>query len=322
MHGFASAVDTFVPAFKFLHLKATVAQFMQAIAVQARLDIEARYLSEMGRNFAGRAWRDIILPKPLFATSDVIIETFVPGKPVGALRGKLSRSSARFIVNRGQDAYIKMLMVDRFMHADMHPGNMLVDISETGETVEALVLVDLGMVARLSAEEQTNFVGMMRSLGNGDGVSAAAYILRFCSPGKQACVEACAESFSNDIVSLFKRVCRGFGTGTKFGEVLRGVMLLVRRHKVTISANYATLVVNALCLDGLAADLAPDYNLLDGMSSLLRLSWLGQTPLGAIFVRALYPVVSFLKVSSDQRFRRGILRNTASSRDKPVPTIS
>ena len=37
-----------------------------------------------------------------------------------------------------------------------------------------------------------------------------------------------------------------------FGEVLRGVLGLVRVHKVTLDANYMTLVMNVLVLEGMA----------------------------------------------------------------------
>jgi aarF domain-containing kinase len=44
----------------------------------------------------------------------------------------------------------------------------------------------------------------------------------------------------------------------------------VRVHGVRIDVNYATLVMNALCLDGLAKALLPDYNVLDHAAALLR----------------------------------------------------
>lgn len=45
--------------------------------------------------------------------------------------------------------------------------------------------------------------------------------------------------------------------------VLRGVLSLVRKHRVSLDANYMTLVMNVLCLEGMAAALLPNYNVLD-----------------------------------------------------------
>jgi len=44
----------------------------------------------------------------------------------------------------------------------------------------------------------------------------------------------------------------------------------VRVHGVRIDVNYATLVMNALCLDGLAKAVLPDYNVLDHAAPLLK----------------------------------------------------
>jgi predicted unusual protein kinase regulating ubiquinone biosynthesis (AarF/ABC1/UbiB family) len=54
------------------------------------------------------------------------------------------------------------------------------------------------------------------------------------------------------------------------GEILRGVLNLVRVHRIRVNANYATLVVNVLCIEGLARKLVPYYNILDGGKPLLE----------------------------------------------------
>ena len=67
------------------------------------------------------------------------------------------------------------------------------------------------------------------------------------------------KAFDADVRELFRTRCRGYGTGVDFGDVVRGVLELCRKHRVRVGANYATLVINALCLDGMAADLLPGY---------------------------------------------------------------
>lgn len=43
-----------------------------------------------------------------------------------------------------------------------------------------------------------------------------------------------------------------------------------RKHKVRIDANFATLVVNVLCIESLARRASPSYNVLDASKPLLR----------------------------------------------------
>ena len=72
------------------------------------------------------------------------------------------------------------------------------------------------------------------------------------------------------MVRLFGNVCRGYGTNVDIGTVLRGILCLLRDNKVSIDSNYATLVLNALCLDGLGKQILPSYNILDGAKPLLE----------------------------------------------------
>jgi predicted unusual protein kinase regulating ubiquinone biosynthesis (AarF/ABC1/UbiB family) len=53
------------------------------------------------------------------------------------------------------------------------------------------------------------------------------------------------DAFARDMVDLFEERCRGYGTNVDVGHVLRGVLGLVRKHRVRIDANFATLVRNA-----------------------------------------------------------------------------
>jgi hypothetical protein len=52
-------------------------------------------------------------------------------------------------------------------------------------------------------------------------------------------------AFARDMVDLFEERCRGYGTNVDVGHVLRGVLGLVRKHRVRIDANFATLVRTA-----------------------------------------------------------------------------
>jgi len=202
MRGLAWLLDTYVPALHFLHLRSTVAQFSHTIAVQARLDLEANYLHEMRRNFASSSWKDIRIPRVIFACPAIIVESFERGMPAGDAQGKISKTQARYLVNRGSDIYLKMLLRDKFMHADLHPGNIIVDPTSREHPLN-VILVDLGMVARLTMNEQINFVGLLRALGAGNGRAAAQCVLRFCTPGTQACEGPCAKDFTEDMVNLF-----------------------------------------------------------------------------------------------------------------------
>lgn len=136
------------------------------------------------------------------------------------------------------------------------------------ETTLRVCLVDAGMVAQLTEDESSLFVGLLCSLGQGDGRLAAKFALKFSAENTLSLEEE--EAFAKDMDILFKERCNGYGTGVDVGEVLRGVLGEIRTHHVRIDANYATLVVNCLCIQSLAMRVCPEYNVLDAAEPLLK----------------------------------------------------
>jgi len=131
-----------------------------------------------------------------------------------------------------------------------------------------ITLVDAGMVAQLTEEESATFIGMLTCIGDGDGAAAAEFALRFSVDNNIS--EKSRESFKKEMVKFFEKNCRGYGTDVDVGEVFRGVLGLIREHGIRIDANYATLVINVLCIEGLGRRICPSYNVLDAARPLLQ----------------------------------------------------
>jgi len=306
----ANIIDR-IPGFGWLRIKSSIEQFSHTMAAQAHLNVEGHHLEVLNYNF--RNWDRVDFPKPVFACPMLIIETFEEGKicstiidqydnlasSVGLTAGEvIPVPLAKFIVTTGLGLYLKMLIVDNVMHADLHPGNIMVQVElfDKGDAISSLLhptdgtgrkhamkmakaevkhgfyghitLVDAGMVAQLEEEESLNFIGLMSSLGAGDGRSAANAVLKF-SDDEDVLTEEEKELFVQDMISYFDESCRGYGTDVDVGEVLRGILGLIKKHHVRVDANYATLVVNALCIEGLAKRVCPSYNVLDAAKPLL-----------------------------------------------------
>jgi aarF domain-containing kinase len=166
-----------------------------------------------------------------------------------------------------------MLLIDNIMHADLHPGNIMIDILNSGDRHAGsskfrFALVDAGMVTQLTQDEGQQFIGLLTALGEGDGRAAAEFALRFSIENNIK--EEDKEKFKDAMCKLFEKVCKGYGSNVDVGDVLRGVLGLIRDHHVRIDANYATLVINLLCLESLARRVCPSYNVLDASQPLLQ----------------------------------------------------
>jgi aarF domain-containing kinase len=325
-----------LPGLSWINLSESMAQFSKTIASQVNLDIEGKNLRQFNKNFY--YWKDTSFPEPIVLTNSVLIETYLHGDNTLKITNiiKNQRSDyldlAHFIVSKGTDIYLKMLLNDNLMHADLHPGNILIHFSTKTNSILStsdssvantnqplinnknnaikkkevdvefrlkqndnvnnalhfssnkkidykIALVDAGMVAELTDEEKINFIGLLEAVGDGDANQASDCLIQF-SKNKYSqyyldkkhddIIEKEIDLFKNDVKILFKKVCNGYGTNVVIGEILRELLKLLRIYRITIDSNYATLVMNVLCLDGLAHSVLPEYNLLDGAKPWLK----------------------------------------------------
>ena len=120
-----------------------------------------------------------------------------------------------------------------------------------------------------SRSESDRFVGLIEAIGAADHKAAAKNLRAFDPASEKNLSQEQVQRSTMKSKQLFREKCRGYGTGVDFGDVVRGLLELVRKHRVRIGAQYATLVINALCLDGMAGDLLPGYSVLDGARPLL-----------------------------------------------------
>jgi len=106
---------------------------------------EAACMDRMAENFAGD--EGLAFPRPIseLTTSDVLTMTFMEGiKITRKTELEAAGVSPSLVAVRLVQSFYKMLFVDRFFHADPHPGNFLVE--PMGEGNFRLVVLDFGAV--------------------------------------------------------------------------------------------------------------------------------------------------------------------------------
>ena len=217
---------------------------------------------------------------------------------------------AEEIAETGLNVYLQMLLKDNFIHADMHPGNILVrevprappalplprSLAWTGALVQGalqrlgaavaglplpagaassllrsepqLVLLDTGMIAELSAQDQRSVVDFFRALTRRDGERLARAVLdmseRHTCSEPAAFVAALRDMFDSlDADALRERT----------SDVLRDMIEELRRHQVTLKSTVSTVVVTTLVLEGWSSRLHPDLSIMDTLKEVLATDW-------------------------------------------------
>ncbi|PKS12368.1 hypothetical protein jhhlp_001668 [Lomentospora prolificans] len=125
MRFFACVLDM-IPSIEWLSLPDEVEQFGDMMKLQLDLRIEAANLARFRKNFKDRTTAWFPYPYPELTTRNVLVEEFANGMPLSAFLDYGGGVFRTDIADEGLDAFLRMLLLDNFVHADLHPGNIMV----------------------------------------------------------------------------------------------------------------------------------------------------------------------------------------------------
>ncbi|KAJ3487134.1 hypothetical protein NLG97_g6474 [Lecanicillium saksenae] len=124
--GFFASVLNAIPTMEWLSLPGEVEQFGEMMKLQLDLRIEAANLATFRQNFKDRTTAWFPYPYTDFTTRNVLIEEFAQGIPLADFMENGGGVFQYDIADEGLDAFLRMLLLDNFVHADLHPGNIMV----------------------------------------------------------------------------------------------------------------------------------------------------------------------------------------------------
>lgn len=132
-----------------LKLSGVVATLARSVMLETDLRLEAAALSELAENSAED--RDIRVPKPDWELTarDVLTAEWIEAAPLHDLAAIDAAGHDRVTLGRTViQSFLKHAIRDGFFHADMHQGNLLVDVEGR------LVFLDCGIMGRLGLKER------------------------------------------------------------------------------------------------------------------------------------------------------------------------
>lgn len=153
-----------------------------SVQVRAEMDFaqEAENIARFQRLFAGD--KKVRAPRvhERFTRKRVLVMEYCEGTKIDRLHDLFSsgRLSFKRVMESLTNLYLRMMMVDGFMHADPHPGNLLVQDDGT------IVVLDWGAVLEVPRWTRESILGAALALGREDidGVINEMYRLGMISP--------------------------------------------------------------------------------------------------------------------------------------------
>ena len=137
-------IESEIPEARRYHPAEIAEQFARSLEREADFVTETRNIERFAKNFAGDP--NIVIPRiyPEWTSDVLLVQEHVEGIPATDLRAvEQAGLDRKLLAARGVDAFLKMILIDGFFHADPHPGNVFYLPGNR------IVIIDFGMVGRL-----------------------------------------------------------------------------------------------------------------------------------------------------------------------------
>ena len=266
----ARLVEKFLPDGKRLRPVEVVADYEITILDELDLGREAANASQLRRNFEGS--KLVYVPQVYwdYTCRSVFTMERISGVPVTDLDTlRSSGTDLKLLAERGVEIFFTQVFRDSFFHADMHPGNIFVDITDPADP--GYIAIDCAIVGSLSDADQyylaRNLLGVFRR----DYREVAQLHVE--------CGWVPPDTRVQDFESAMRAVCEPVFerplAEISFGHLLIYLFRTARRFNMEVQPSMVLLQKTLLNIEGLGRQLYPQLNLWDTAQPFLE-NWVAE----------------------------------------------
>ena len=252
LYELARFAEKFWPDAKRLRAMDVVTDFEKTTLDELDLLREASNAAKLRSNFENSEL--IYIPEihwPLTRKKVMVMER-IHGIPVGEIE-KLKEGGANFkvLAERGVEIFFTQVFRDNFFHADMHPGNIFVDLPDK------YIAVDFGIVGTLSLSDQRYLAENFLAFFNRDYRKVAEMHVESGWVPSTTRVEEFESAIRSVCEPIFEKPLKDIS----FGQLLLRLFQTARRFDMRVQPQLVLLQKTLLNIEGLGRQLYPDLDL-------------------------------------------------------------
>ena len=236
------------------------AQFARSLEREVDFAVETRNVERFAQNFAGH--EHVVIPKiyPEYTSEMLLVQQHVAGIPATDTAAvEMAGLDRKLLAARGVDAFLKMILIDGFFHADPHPGNIFYLPGNK------LVVIDFGMVGRLSPQRRAQVVDLLTGIAR---MSEEPMLEVLHDWAGEAHVDE--ERLANDVNEMVFEYEGMPLRDIRIGNVIRQFSDIVRAHSIVLPSDLSLMFKTLITLEGLGRQYDPDIHIVSHITPLVR----------------------------------------------------
>jgi ubiquinone biosynthesis protein len=233
-----------------------VSEFESVVFDELDMQREAANASMLRRNFAGS--KDLYIPEVYWQWSKrkVMVMERVSGLPVGDIEGLRQHGvNLKKLARRGIRIFYTQVFRDNLFHADMHPGNILVDASNPDDPT--FIAIDFGIVASLSSKDLYYIAENFKALFNQNYRRVASLHIDAGWVPEDTRLDELEAAVRTVGEPNFTRPLNE----VSFGKLLFDLFQVAHRFQLTLQPQLLMLQKTLLNIEGLGRQLDPELDI-------------------------------------------------------------
>ncbi|HDL64117.1 MAG TPA: AarF/ABC1/UbiB kinase family protein, partial [Proteobacteria bacterium] len=230
-----------------------VEEFARALEEEIDYTVELSHIERFARLFEGddtvhvpRVYREISTERIL--TMENI--RGIKGADINTL--KAENYDLSLLAQRGADLIMKQIFVFGFFHGDPHPGNIFLLPGNV------ICYVDFGMTGKISRSEREDFADMLMALVHRSDKKMVEAMLKLTDYNAEPNREKLEREMGNFLDRHLYRPLKEL----RLEELLRQLLDLVTRNRLTIKPNFFLLIKALSQVESLGVELDPDFDII------------------------------------------------------------
>ena len=274
LYRLARTVDRLIPESRRLHLIEIVRDYEKTLLAELNLRHEAANTLQLRYNFADSNLLYVPLVYESLCRQNLLVMERIQGVPIGQVEVlKRAGTNMKVLADRGVEIFFTQVFLHNFFHADMHPGNIFVDVQDPQQP--RYIALDCAVIGILNQEHQDYLAQNLLAFFARNYRRVAELHIESGWVGLDTDVLALTAEIETVCEPIFQKPLREIS----FGILILSLFRAARKFRMEVQPELVLLQKTLLNIEGLGRQLYPDLDLWETAQPLLERWMFSRNPL-------------------------------------------